>query len=156
MKRELTTFDLVFRNFLVALTLRAIWQSYPGIFPCLLFWGYHKFGDPIFIRGLSLRRRVLHLFAFIGATLNAIATLANGGYMPVLGKVAEGREVSVWVPLTSASHLPALCDIYRGGTSLGDLLIFFALAGFLLNWICEKNGWISHTVHGERLPGLGI
>jgi hypothetical protein len=159
MKRELTTFDLLFRNTLFLFALRLLWHSYVGLVMCLLFWSYSKCGDPLFMRGLSLRRRALHAIGFVGGSLNAIATIANRGHMPVLGKtVKDLGEGSVWIPLTAQTHFAALCDAYRFGAgmiSIGDMFILVCLCGFLLNWTLEKVGAFEATVSGERLPGMG-
>lgn len=138
--------------FLIA--ARVWWQLDPGIGTCLLFWLIALADDPLRWSEMRQRRRWLYGVAFLGAPGNAAATLANGDYMPVLGK-AEAS--SLWVPLTDASRLTWLCDIYHGA-SLGDMFIGAALLGLLLNWACEKAGAFvpEPPVVGKRQPGLGI
>ena len=151
-KREFTWFDFIFRNFLIAIGLRMLLQAFPGLPTCTLFWAYLKFGDPVFLPRLTPRRRALHFIAFIGSTMNAIAMLANGGCMPVLGKTTTNYA---WAPLTAHSRFVFLCDIHSG-SSLGDFFIIIALAGFLLNWLLEKSNRLKVSTHGERMPGLGF
>lgn len=145
---------LVLTSFPFLLAARVLWQAYPGTSMCLLFWVMALADEPLRWSEMRQRRRWLYGLTVLGGLGNAAATIANGGYMPVLGKT---EATSLWVPLTDASRLRWLCDIYAGA-SLGDIFIGLGLLGLLLNWICEKNGLFvpEPTIVGKRLPGLGI
>lgn len=150
---------LVLTSFPFLLAARIAWQVDPGIWWCLLFWTMALADEPIRWAEMRRRRRVLYGLATLGAIGNAVATIANGGYMPVLGK---SEATSVWVPLTEASRMQWLCDIY-GGASLGDFFIAAALLGLFVNWSCEKlPRWHALALEpeppiiGKRLPGLGV
>ena len=142
--------------FLIA--ARAVWQSWPGVELCALFWLISLADEPLRWRFIGSKRRICYGLAFLGALCNAVATLANGGYMPVLNMKEPS---SVWVPMTEASRVAWLCDIYPIGFvtgSLGDLFIVAALLGLLLVWAAEKVNIASHEVitDGKRAPGFGI
>lgn len=133
---------------------RWFWQTHAGIWPCLLFWVIALADEPIRWPEIHGRRRLLYGLALLGSAGNALATVANGGFMPVAGKT---DFTSVWAPLTDAARLRWLCDIYWG-SSLGDMFILAGMLGLLANWLLEKTGAIcpEATVPGKRLPGLGI
>ena len=138
----------------IVLAARVYWQYNPGLWPCLLFWALSLADDPLRWSEMRSRRRRIYGIAFIGALGNAIATISNGGYMPVMGL---DKVHSLWIPLTDASRLAWLCDVHSG-SSKGDMLIGFALLGLLLNWLCEKAGLlvVEPKFDGKRLPGMGI
>ncbi len=66
-----------------------------------------------------------------GALMNAAAVLANGGYMPVLGKESAH---GLWIPLEESHRLTALVDRY-GGFSLGDIILGSAALAAITIWI---------------------
>lgn len=133
---------------------RCYWQWNPGIWPCVLFWFIALADDPLRWYDMGPRRRVFYGGCFLGGLGNAVATISNGGFMPVLSKT---DTTSLWVPLTAQSRVPWLCDIYAGA-SIGDFFIIAGLVAMLANWIGEKCELLpSETVaKGKRLPGLGI
>ena len=97
------------------------WEVHPGIIPCAAFWTVAiSFFGRLWIndRGALQVARSIMMLGFLS---NAAATLANGGYMPVLGRSEPSG--SVWIPLTEATRLPALCDRYAAGASIGDFAI---------------------------------
>lgn len=140
--------------FLIA--ARVLWQNYPGIWPCLLFWIIALADEPLRWGELGGRRKFCYVLAVVGAISNALATLANGGHMPVSGdhKFTPG---SLWIPMTESSRLPFLCDIFAG-FSIGDFFIIGSLLLLLLNWSLEKSRVIQveKFADGKRLPGMGI
>lgn len=69
---------------------------------------------------------------FVGAACNAVATIANGGRMPVLGK--HGSPVSVWRAARPGDHVLILCDRFSG-FSLGDVLIGAGLVLLIGFWL---------------------
>jgi hypothetical protein len=98
-----------FTLFVMALPLRLIWDWYPGLEICALFWGA--------IIGANL---LLRLWIWIpGGACNAAATLANGGFMP---SNSDLPHKGFYVALTPDSSLPWLCDRFVGGSSVGDFL----------------------------------
>ena len=112
------------------LAARMYWQYYPGILPCLVFWCIALSDEPLRWSEMRQRRRVLYGLSVVGALGNAVATITNGGYMPVLHSYLSQERLilaaageSVWVPLTETSRMQWLCDIYVGGSSIGDWAI---------------------------------
>lgn len=145
-------------SFSVLIAARIAWQMWPGIGLCVLFWAISLADEPLRWRFIGPRRRVCYGLAFLGGLGNMVATIANGGFMPVLGKEVPS---SLWVPLVETSSVAWLCDIYSigvGTASLGDLLIGGALLGLLLVWAVEKLGIINREIvaEGKRIPGIGI
>lgn len=138
--------------------VRGLWQADPGnMFLCSFFWVIALSDDPFWWWLMGPRRRLCYGLSFIGALGNAIATLSNGGYMPVLGKE---EATSIWVPLTESSNVVWLCDIY-GGWSLGDFFILAGILGLILNYILSKTKIISEEPifgggNDKRLPGFGV
>jgi hypothetical protein len=61
-----------------------------------------------------------------GATCNAAAMIANGGFMP---SDYDMEHTGVYVAFGPDSNLPLLCDRLWGGSSLGDC---FLLVGLIL------------------------
>ena len=93
---------------------RIIWQIYPNLWCCCGFWAV--------VLWLNRPRKgnSQTFLVFVGAACNAVATIANGGKMPVLGKY--GSPVSVWRAARPGDHVLILCDRF-GGFSIGDVLI---------------------------------
>jgi hypothetical protein len=92
----------------------------------ILIW---TFNVSVFLADRNLEAVLL----VAGGLLNTAAVVANGGYMPALGRT---YTESWWSPLTEQSRLPALCDIYWG-FSLGDFVIVSQLPVFLIRWWCR-------------------
>jgi len=93
---------------------RIIWQIYPNLSCCIGFWAV------VLWLNRPRKKSPYTFLAFAGAACNAVATIANGGKMPVLGKY--GSPVSVWRAARHGDHLLILCDRF-GGFSIGDVLI---------------------------------
>lgn len=106
---------------ILTLLLRFLWQSYPSLWACALFWATVLYAYCVEYRGNSWTKTLI----LVGAVMNATVTLANGGRMPFLGNSAP---VSIWVAGTG-KHLLFLCDRFKG-FSLGD---FFIMGGFFLS-----------------------
>lgn len=97
------------------------WTEYPSILPCLVFWMLML---PLFAHPKTpLSARALGI---LGVCLNAIATISNNGYMPVVG----GRSYSsIWVPWTDEQQMFWLVDhMTLFGGSVGDLLLLGHMA----------------------------
>lgn len=84
------------------------------------------------------------LSEFLGATLNQLALIANGGQMPVLFPGWAKPDLSddpIHVPMTALSHLKWLSDIFNFHVeidSLGDLFLGLGETTFvfgLVIWI---------------------
>jgi len=70
-----------------------------------------------------------------GAGSNAVATISNGGFMPVAGREAAH---GIWIPLTDASQYPYLADVLVAGTSIGDILLLGGLCFMLLFFVVRQ------------------
>jgi hypothetical protein len=117
----------------ITLAARFIWQWKPNLWTCLLFWAV-AIGFDI----LNIRRNPAvswRYFALLGVICNALVTLANGGFMPVLGK--SGSFISVWVKANTSHRLLFLADRFWG-FSIGDFFILGALLSSLLFWTYGK------------------
>jgi hypothetical protein len=106
---------------------RIIWQMYPNLWCCIGFW------TVVLWSNRPAKKSPDTFLVFVGSACNAVATIANGGRMPVLGKY--GSPVSVWRAARPGDHLLILCDRF-GGFSIGDMLIgaWFILAVGLWLW----------------------
>lgn len=100
---------------------------------CAIFWGLALWQQSRSSWSQFWPVSLLRLVGIGGALMNAVATLANGGLMPVRAGFSLD---SVWVPMTEAHRVKWLCDIYPLGKfaslSLGDFLIFGSVAAYLL------------------------
>lgn len=114
---------------MISLGFRIIWQMWPGMFTCSLFWVV-VFWSMNYSYGRTHDWTVL--VSALGALMNAIVTIANKGYMPVLSKL--GNPLSVWVPADSTHRFLFLCDRFAG-FSIGDFFIFAGLGLALMRWI---------------------
>lgn len=134
---------------------RCLWQYHPGLPACLFFWMCDLTIIWILWTEMSGRRKWLYFVADVGAVMNALATIANAGHMPVSGSNHHLAEHSVWIPATPSTNLYFLCDIH-GGASFGDLLIFTGILALITNWICEQCGWIDRESRYNRRMTFGI
>lgn len=108
---------------MILLVLRIVWQVYPGVFTCLAFWAVALISG---VHDDAPGRWVW----LTGTACNALVTLANGGYMPVLGP--EGKNAfSLWVSGGESHRLLWLADRFWG-FSIGD---FFIGAGLLIYFV---------------------
>lgn len=103
---------------LVIVAARVLWQWKPGIHMCALFWFVFAVcqavtWDPMFSEYVAM----------VGASMNAVVTLANGGFMPFTG---TGEGFSLWRPVRTLAEpkLEWMCDRLPLGMSWGDVLIF--------------------------------
>ena len=64
----------------------------------------------------------------VGAILNAVAVLANGGRMPVALEYWEPSDrPPTHQPMSPDTILPWLTDVLLGGSSVGDWFVFLGL-----------------------------
>ena len=104
------------------LLFRILWQFYPSLWACALFWFVIFYPEFCRIREGSVNWWTVPIFT--GAAMNATVTLANNGRMPVLGNHAP---MSIWV-VGTGKHLLFLCDRFWG-FSAGD---FFVISGLIV------------------------
>lgn len=114
--------DTAAKIILSPLMLRVAWQFGPSFVICTLFWLAVTRSEVQLYRRLELRSsRLLALVMGLGMTMNALVTLINGGYMPVVG---EHDSFSLWVTSTEATRLLWLADHTDWwGFSIGDAFI---------------------------------
>ena len=127
---------------------RLIWQQSPGPWACLLFWVVTTTFWALRMSTAPKQFRWPHGLMLLGTAGNAAATLANGGFMPVLGK-AEAS--SLWIPLTNTSRLVRLCDIYAGA-SLGDMAMSIGVLCLVI--ICVRAGIERHASKPSAISKL--
>lgn len=119
---------------IVVWTLRGLWQAWPGLLACSLFW---VVALPINALNVYRLRSRLYAVASFGALLNAVATVANGGFMPAL----IGEQKSLWIPISAETNLVFLTDIIPTGlghASVGDAFIIGGLLVMLARWAFSK------------------
>jgi hypothetical protein len=126
---------------------RIIWQMYPNLWCCAGFWAV------VLWLNRPRKKSPQTLLVFIGAACNAVATIINGGKMPVLGKY--GSPVSVWRAARSGDHLLILCD-RMGGFSIGDVLIAgaFVLGIGLWLWKLRTGRVFSREKRDREVNGV--
>lgn len=110
---------------IIVLLLRLLWQMYPSLWTCVPFWAGVAFMEYEFIKTAKRINWWTKTPILIGASMNALVTIANKGYMPFLGSPKE-HSISLWV-VGTGKHLLFLCDrfdISIGYASLGDFFIF--------------------------------
>ena len=110
----------------------------------------------LFLLALS---RVAWYLLLSGMLCNTTARVANGGSMPVQGlSFPEGH----WIPMTPATKVPFLCDIYLcgidGRASIGDFMIVAGGMIMLLNfgpWVWRNMVAVlfapSHTTSARKV-----
>jgi hypothetical protein len=118
--------------------LRMLWQWYPSLWACALFWA-GVFGVEVqYIRRTDKINWWTRIPILAGMSMNAAVTIANGGRMPVLGKF---HPVSIWVT-GAGKHLLFLCDRFDFHRwvifSVGDFFILGALALGILLWLFRR------------------
>jgi hypothetical protein len=134
---------------------RWLWQSHAGLPACVLVGCGDLSVMYLFWTEMSGRRKWLYAVSDIGALMNAMATIANGGHMPVSGEMGRHAANSLWIPASPSTHLYFLCDIHRG-VSFGDFLIGATLLALLANWIAEITGALSSESKYSRRMTFGI
>lgn len=107
---------------LVVLSLAAlvVWHWQPSLVTCFLFWILAIAAQVGF---LFANHHVEDVFSIVGASLNAIVTIANDGHMPVLG---QAKNYGIWVAIRPEHALLSLADIHHF-CSVGDFVIFAAI-----------------------------
>lgn len=112
------------------------WRPDPSPWTCAIFWSAGIGG--LLLRTLGARTVGSILWrgiVLVGASANALVTLANGGVMPV--QDASARVYGLWVPAHDGHRLLWLADRYAGA-SIGDFIIatgaLIALLLFALGW----------------------
>jgi hypothetical protein len=108
---------------------RIIWQIFPNLWCCVGFWAV------VLWLNRPKKKSPYTFPVFVGAACNAVATIANGGKMPVLGEY--GSPVSVWRAARPGDHVLILCDRF-GGFSIGDVLIGGAFIFAIGLWLWKK------------------
>lgn len=118
---------------------RIIWQISPNLWCCIGFW--------VVVLWLNkpAKNSPYTFLVFVGAACNAVATIANGGKMPVLGR--HGSLVSVWRAARPGDHLLILCDRF-GGFSIGDVLIGGGLTLAIGMWLWKST--VSRASPGDK------
>jgi hypothetical protein len=118
---------LIWLSPIAILTARMVWQRRPGLFTCALFWTI----SVVFIVLLDWSITLSQLLLTLGLVLNAVVTLANGGFMPVATQRRLGSNArSLWVQRESGQRFLFLADNY--GTrfirfSVGDTFLLFGI-----------------------------
>ena len=118
---------------------RIIWQMYPNLWCCIGFW------TVVLWLNRPAKKSPDTFLVFVGAACNAVATIFNGGRMPVLGR--HGSPVSVWRAARPGDHVLILCDRFNG-FSLGDVLIGAGLVLMIGSWLWKWGR--SRTLSGEK------
>lgn len=111
--------------------MRVVWYAWPTLVMSVAFWGALFLVIAAWSNFLRKRAIPRHCIAIatIGASLNALVVLINGGYMPVHGKPAEFQE-GIWRSAEQGGHLLFLGDrMSWAGASPGD---FFLAAGIMV------------------------
>lgn len=124
---------------ITALLMRVFVWTEPSLAVAILFWG-------VFLVSII---GVRNLYLLPGIGCNAVATLANGGAMPVFGVEAESLT-GIHIPGGSDTQLAFLCDIFWGA-SIGDFLILCALVFYGVRLIRRS---ASHPT-GVRARSVG-
>lgn len=120
---------------LIMLMLRLLWQMYPSLLMCAIFWAMVGVMEWEFIRTEKNINWWSRGVLLAGASMNAIVTLANDGRMPFLGK--DTHPHSVWV-LGNGKHLLFLCDRFDLGFGILSLGDFFIIGGLLLLLVLRR------------------
>ena len=110
---------------LLTLPIRILWQFWANTSMSGVFWILAFADEPFRWRRRTFLGKAFSLPMYIGAAMNALVTLSNGGKMPVVGR---DEPFSFWVPAVESHRFLMLADRY-GGFSLGD---FFLFGGFAL------------------------
>jgi hypothetical protein len=122
---------------MIALLFRLIWEWRPCLFTCLLFWVVAISGDFYYLsKHHALSEASWRIPCIVGGLFNALATLGNRGFMPVIG-AKPGSFVSVWVKADGSHRFLFFVDRYAG-CSVGDFLIFVGIGLALVIWITGK------------------
>jgi hypothetical protein len=100
----------------------------------MAFWAAAILVATVWAQVLAQRAFRVHgiILMATGATLNGVVMIANGGFMPVVGK-PDGFEYAIWTSAESRDNLLFLADrMALGGASPGDFLIALGVFANLL------------------------
>jgi len=109
---------------------RILWQAFPSLWACILFW--------VVISGIEIQyiRKPLQKINWwtktpilLGMCMNALVTLANNGRMPFFGHI---KAKSLWV-LGTGKHLLFFCDRFETRWAIFSIGDFFIIGGLLLS-----------------------
>lgn len=85
---------------------------------------------PFWFRSVVRESRLAPVLGIVGMASNAVVTLANGGYMPVM----DGYDGAWWVRMDHTSRLIPLADIIHGA-SIGDLFLAAGIVMYMIEGI---------------------
>ena len=112
------------------LTVRVAWFAWPSAALSAAFWVAVLLviaGWAIFLRRRAIPRHCIVL-AGLGAFLNGVVVVANGGFMPVHG-LRPDAEAAIWRSAEHGGNLLFLADrMSWGGASPGDLFLAAGIA----------------------------
>jgi len=108
---------------------RMLWQWFPSLGTCILFWGTVVALEVRYIRTAEKIDWWSKTLGLAGGAMNAMVTLANDGRMPVLSD--KFHPASLWVAGTG-KHLLFLCDRFNGRWAIFSLGDFFIIGGIFL------------------------
>jgi hypothetical protein len=117
-------------------------NAFPNLWTCSLRWALVYFHLFLIFRKYSLRWLGA---CSVGITMNALATLSNGGFMPVHPRYVT-EDAPLWGRhslLTESSNLPYLTDILPGGASIGDYVIIGTLLAWGSHYLINK--WLHRN-----------
>ena len=129
----------------VTMAHQLAWMDHPVIWlcaSCAILWLVLRA-----VRSPLVRAGVLLMLCGLG--MNALATDANAGSMPVIGMPSTVRPASpMWHGATLQTRLPLLADQARLGLfSIGDIALLFG--GILIVAIC-----LRRTLARTQQPGI--
>ena len=113
--------------------LRGLWQSVPGLSTCAMFWAWAMIGHISIMKKANISGKVGFTIAIAGSMMNAVVTLANGGFMPATSE----QSYSLWVTATNQHNLLWLSDKFAG-FSLGDIVIGIGILTAILISVVVK------------------
>lgn len=104
--------------------VRTYWQMEPGPATAAAYWSGLLVVLSWSLHRFSLMKTSTGVLLLSGFALNAIVTLANGGFMPIPGDEQHG----VYEPLTDDTKLSWLADVLPLKSSIGDWFVGAGLA----------------------------
>ena len=114
---------------ILVILFRYLWQYYPSLWACLLFWTSVGIGEYLYLRGRDKVNWWFKIPLLMGGSMNAIVTIANDGRMPFLGHT---KPTSLWV-VGTGRHLLFLCDRFDTHWAIFSLGDFFIIGGLFLS-----------------------
>ena len=132
------------------LTIRFAWGAWPSIWLCAAFWCSAvlltaAWASALRMRAISPQGMIL---VGVGAALNGVVMLVNGGFMPVVGKPA-GFQYGIWASAEDHNRMLYLADrMAMAGGSPGDILIAIGVVISLILGIAswrQKRAQANHS-----------